>query len=247
MQELSAVGQIESNESDMSIETDDIANGRESSSSGWGLLSVPVNGAIPSVSRSWEGSSAQLMHYVDRATGICLTLDKLIKVEIDLSFQTSAVSEFGEVWRMVANQQTKDPDDTAGLVNDRELLLANAVASNDVSDVGRLLGASKVDRVLIRSKDFPTTLLRKPEFCSLLDLAAATAAVDVAKYLLEFHEAMPTRETLKMALSSGNLELIRLFWARLPELEQKSRLDLLEVASDFHQVDVVAWLFRDGD
>jgi hypothetical protein len=74
-----------------------------------------------------------------------------------------------------------------------------------------------------------------------------SGAVDVAKCLLEFHEARPTRETLKMALSSGNFELVRICWERLPDEQEMVRLDLLEVASDFHQLEVLSWLFRDAD
>ena len=49
-----------------------------------------------------------------------------------------------------------------------------------------------------------------------------------------------------MAISSGNLELIRIMWERLPEEELKTRLALLEVAADFHREDVLGWLFRDA-
>ena len=50
--------------------------------------------------------------------------------------------------------------------------------------------------------------------------------MDVAKYLLEFHKATPTRETLRMAVSTGNVELIRTAWERLPE-EHEGRADLI--------------------
>jgi hypothetical protein len=81
--------------------------------------------------------------------------------------------------------------------------------------------------------------------CTLLDIAVGCGAVEVAKCLLEFHEATPTRETLKMALSSGNLVLIRLLWERLPA-EQERRLDLLEVTGDYHWEEPLAWLLRDA-
>jgi hypothetical protein len=51
-----------------------------------------------------------------------------------------------------------------------------------------------------------------------------------------------------MALSSGKIELIELILERVPKSElDKSRLDLLEVASDFHHDTVVAWLFREAE
>jgi hypothetical protein len=50
-----------------------------------------------------------------------------------------------------------------------------------------------------------------------------------------------------MALSLGNLELVRICWERLPDEQEKERLDLLEVAADFHQLEVLSWLFRNAD
>jgi hypothetical protein len=77
----------------------------------------------------------------------------------------------------------------------------------------------------------------------LLDVAVGAGAVEVCKYLLEFHETKPTRETLKMAVASDSLELLRLIWARVPS-EQHVRGDLLEVAADFHRNEPLMWLFR---
>jgi hypothetical protein len=48
-----------------------------------------------------------------------------------------------------------------------------------------------------------------------------------------------------MALATGDLELIRLMWARLPG-EQLGRCDLMEVASDFHRDEPLLWLYRDA-
>jgi hypothetical protein len=68
----------------------------------------------------------------------------------------------------------------------------------------------------------------------------------MTKYLLEFHSARPTHETLTMAISTGSLELIKLMRERLPEAELRDRVDLLEVAAEFHQEEVLAWLLRDA-
>jgi hypothetical protein len=68
----------------------------------------------------------------------------------------------------------------------------------------------------------------------------------MVKYLLEFHRARPTRETLKQSISSGNLELFKLVRERLPEAELRDRVDLLEVAAEFHQPEVFVWLLRDA-
>jgi hypothetical protein len=79
-----------------------------------------------------------------------------------------------------------------------------------------------------------------------LDVAVGSGAVEMTKYLLEFHGARPTRETLKQAISTGNLELIKLMRERLPEGELRYRVDLLEVAAEFHQQEVVGWLLREA-
>jgi hypothetical protein len=49
-----------------------------------------------------------------------------------------------------------------------------------------------------------------------------------------------------MAISCGNLELIRMLWQRSSEAEQWHRMDLLEVAADFHQEEPLGWLLRDA-
>jgi hypothetical protein len=68
-----------------------------------------------------------------------------------------------------------------------------------------------VNKTRIKARTLPAQLLRQPEFgCPVLDVAVGSGAVDVAKFLLEFLGAKPTRETLKMALSSGNFELVRM-------------------------------------
>jgi hypothetical protein len=97
------------------------------------------------------------------------------------------------------------------------------------------------------ARDLPESVVRHPRECSLLDVAVGSGSVEMTKYLLEFHRTKPTRETLKMAFSTGNLELIRRMRERLPEGEFRSGLDLLEVAADFHRLEVVAWLHRDID
>jgi hypothetical protein len=68
----------------------------------------------------------------------------------------------------------------------------------------------------------------------------------MTKYLLEFHGARATRETLKQSISTGNLELFKLVRERLPEAVLRIRLDLMEVAAQFHREGVFAWLLRDA-
>jgi hypothetical protein len=74
-----------------------------------------------------------------------------------------------------------------------------------------------VNKLRINSSNFPVELLRKAEVCTLLDIAVGSGAVSVSKCLVEFHGANPTRDTLKMALSSGKIELIEFILERVPK------------------------------
>jgi hypothetical protein len=97
--------------------------------------------------------------------------------------------------------------------------LAMAVSSNDIAVVGRLLGPRDVNAICLNEKVLPESLARLPLKCSLLDVAVGSGSVEMTKYLLEFHRARPTRETLKQSISIGNLELFKLMRKRLPEGE----------------------------
>jgi hypothetical protein len=68
--------------------------------------------------------------------------------------------------------------------------------------------------------------------------------VELTKCLLEFHSAAPTREAVQTAISTGSFELVKLMLERLREAEFRDRVDLLEVAAEFHQPEVLTWLFR---
>jgi hypothetical protein len=105
------------------------------------------------------------------------------------------------------------------LVRDGLNGLAAAAASSDLATVGRLLGPRNVNTVCFNEKELPASLVRRPLECSLLDVAVGSGSVEMTKYLLEFHRARPTRETLKQSVSTGNVELIRLMRERLPEGE----------------------------
>jgi hypothetical protein len=124
--------------------------------------------------------------------------------------------------------------------------LAVAVAANDIAVVGRLLEPRDVDTIYFSEKKLPGWLVRRPLRCSLLDLAVGSGSVEMTKYLLEFHGANPTQETLKQSISVGNLELVKMMRGGLPEAELGDRLDLVEVAAEFQQVEVLALLLRDA-
>jgi hypothetical protein len=51
---------------------------------------------------------------------------------------------------------------------------------------------------------------------------------------------------LKQSISTGNLEMFRMVRERLPEGKLGERVDLMEVAAEFHQEEVLAWLHRDA-
>jgi hypothetical protein len=123
--------------------------------------------------------------------------------------------------------------------------LAAAAASNDIAAVGRLLGPRDVDAVWFEGRNLPESLVRRPLKCSLLDVAIGSGSVEMTKYLLEFHRAKPTQDTLKQALSAGSFESIKLIRERLPEAEGRDRQELLAVAAEAHQPEVLRWLLRD--
>jgi hypothetical protein len=124
--------------------------------------------------------------------------------------------------------------------------LAATAAVNDLAAFGRLLGPRDVNRISFNEQELPESLLRRPLACSPLDVAVGSGSVEMTKYLLEFHHAKPTRETLEQSLSAGNLELIKLMRERLPGAELEVRVNLMEIATEFHQHEVLAWLLRDA-
>jgi hypothetical protein len=132
------------------------------------------------------------------------------------------------------------------LVHDGLNDLAVAAASNDLATVGRLLGSRDVNTVYFDGRELPGSLVRRPLECSLLDVAVGAGSVETTKYLFEFHGAKATRETLKQPISTGNLELFRMVRERLPEGELGDRVELMEVAAEFRQEEVLTWLLRDA-
>jgi hypothetical protein len=160
----------------------------------------------------------------------------MVDAAIESASQSSSSRGFGEVLRRATGLSV------AGTLDD----LAVAVASNDIASAGRLLGPRDVNVVYFDEKELPESLVRRPSRCSLLDVTVGSGSVEMTKYLLEFHRAMPTRETLKQSISTGSLELFRMMRERLSERDLRERLDLMELAADFHQWEVFLWLCRDA-
>jgi hypothetical protein len=204
--------------------------------------------AILSVAGSRVGNSEALASCI---AGVAPPeMMKQIRAGADAAEPASALWGFCIVLRdATRDRHDEEEDENEPTPTDAfEVKLAKSIVSDDVAETGRLLIAMDVNKTRISARNLPAKLLRKPEFgCPVLDVAVGSGAVEVTKFLLEFLRAKPTRETLKMALSSGNLELIRICWEVLPDEHEKERLDLLDVASDFHQLEVLSWLFRDAD
>jgi hypothetical protein len=126
-----------------------------------------------------------------------------------------------------------------------EIAVAMTAASNDITALGRLLGPRDFNAVSVGERKLPELLVRRQRNCSLLDIAVGAGSVEIVRCLPEFHSAMPTRQTLKQSISAGSSELIKMMRERLPESELQDRVDLLEVAAEFHQHEVLLWLLRD--
>jgi hypothetical protein len=103
-----------------------------------------------------------------------------------------------------------------------------------------------VNTVCFSEGELPESLVRRPLKCSLLDVAVGSGSVEMTKYLLEFHGAKATRETLKQSISTGNPGMFRMVRERLPEGELRDRVDLMEVAAEFHQEEMLMWFLRDA-
>jgi hypothetical protein len=103
-----------------------------------------------------------------------------------------------------------------------------------------------VNTICFSESELPESLVRRPLDCSLLDVAVGTGSMEMTKYLFEFHGAKATRETLKQSISTGNLGLFRMVRERLPEGELRDRAELMEMAAEFHEEEVLTWLIRDA-
>jgi hypothetical protein len=177
---------------------------------------------IPSIAGSRSGQTGILADCIATAVEPNDGLESLtasIDAAVEAASPPSAVGRFRSAWRGGCGL----PVD--GSERDE---LAEAAVSNSVVLMGRLLGSRDVNKIVCTN--LPEAVVRRPNSCVLLDVAVGAGAAEVSKCLLEFYGAKPTRETLMMAISSGNVEMIRLIWARLPE-EQQSRGDLLEQIS----------------
>jgi hypothetical protein len=114
------------------------------------------------------------------------------------------------------------------------------VASNDFATVEGLLGPRDVNGVCFGR--IPAFVVPWNAHC--WEIVVGLCSTEMTKYLLEFHGARPTRETLKMAIAAGSSELINMMRERLPEAELRDRFSLIGVAAESHQDQVLRWLYR---
>jgi hypothetical protein len=164
-------------------------------------------------------------------------LEKLmaaIDAAVEAASPEAALASFRHAWRTGRRLPVDEAERDA---------LAEAAVSNNVLIVGNLLASRDVNRVFCTN--LPRAVARRPKSCVLLDVAVGAGAVEASKFLIELHGARPTGDTLKMAISAGSVELIRLVWVRLLD-EPHARASLLEVAAEFHREVPLMWLFRDS-
>jgi hypothetical protein len=125
--------------------------------------------------------------------------------------------------------------------------VASLAAADDVAGLGpALLLIPNVNRLVIDIAELPAGVFMRRSRCHVLDVAAGAGAVDAVKYLMTFHEAEATAETLLMAVSSGNCELIRLVWDAVPDLVRRTRYGPMKTAAEWHRLEPLAWLYGDA-
>jgi hypothetical protein len=98
-----------------------------------------------------------------------------------------------------------------------------------------------VGSVVVDAESLHGTLVRRPERCSLLDVAFGTGALDTARTLTEFHRMKLMRDGLRIAIASGKLAAARVAWDRLSQ-GREHRFDRLEVAAGLHRREPLLWL-----
>jgi hypothetical protein len=122
--------------------------------------------------------------------------------------------------------------------------LAEPAATNVLKRLGRLLGETNANHLFFGPRTLPASTARHPATCSPSDIATVATAVEMWKCLVMFHGTVPTRATLKIAISVGNSEVVIFVWDLLPQSDRERRADL--IAAEFHQMESLLWLLRDA-
>jgi hypothetical protein len=153
----------------------------------------------------------------------------------------SPLWSFKHVWQRARSRAAVDP----AFVDFRGWKMIRAAAADNVAELGPLLRNEDVNAEFWLEAE-PESMCRRAEKVTILDVAMSSGAVRSAKLLLVFHDAKVTDETLAMALSSGDLELIRLVWDRLPDSVRNRKLDHAMVAAEWHRFEPLMWLLREA-
>jgi hypothetical protein len=125
--------------------------------------------------------------------------------------------------------------------------MAAAILAGDVPRLGESISGADAVKIRIGRNRLPLELRRRPKgSATLLDVAAAVGGAPL-RYLLEFFGLKPTIETLHQAVATGEPDLIRTIWDRLPLDVREAHIgELALTAADFHHLDVANWLLIDA-
>jgi hypothetical protein len=127
-----------------------------------------------------------------------------------------------------------------------EELIVSSIVTGNISELGRLIGGRPVDAIRIDGKFLSqANLALRPARCSLLSVAAGADSLESVRFLLGLCEATVTCDTVRMAVATGDVELIKMVWVRL-SAQEEARLTLLETAAEWHQPEPLLWLLGDA-
>jgi hypothetical protein len=140
----------------------------------------------------------------------------------------------------------------------RQVALGLAAAQGTVAELSRLMVGEDPQRIMIYEGSWPDAELfryarprrgasRAALPCSLLEIAAGSAAAASVRFLLEFCGVPANEASLHSAIAKGDPEVVRTLWDRmLPEAREGMVVGLAKTAAEFHEGVLLAWLLRGG-
>jgi hypothetical protein len=155
---------------------------------------------------------------------------------VDSARPASALAAFRNEWLAARGFAIDEPEPDA---------LANAAVGDDVATVTLLLAGRDANLIVINSASIPDRVIRRPASCTILDVAVGGNAVGVARMLIE-GGARSSCETVKMAISTGNPELIGMVKERFGR-SAPPLVPLMMTAVDFHRVAMLGSLLASAD
>jgi hypothetical protein len=118
--------------------------------------------------------------------------------------KVSQVLDFLEDDELDAYLSKTREEDAAALALSRMTEIVAATAASDVARLGWLLVAGNTSEIIVRVELLPASVALRPRRCLLIDVAFGAGAAASVRCLLEFHGAIITRRTLKMANARVN-------------------------------------------